>query len=73
MKLIDFIFAARPMLLLPVWSLYLISFAFYKTNQQFDVADYIIMAGLTLLFAGAYYINQIYDYQSDLIRVVLHP
>jgi len=67
-KVIDFIFAARPMLLLPVWSLYLISFKFYSAETALYPRGIIILAGLTLLFAGAYYINQIYDYQSDLIN-----
>jgi 4-hydroxybenzoate polyprenyltransferase len=67
-RVIDFIFAARPMLLLPVWSLYLISHKFYSADQALCSSGIIILAGLTLLFAGAYYINQIYDYQSDLIN-----
>ncbi len=68
MKVIDFIFAARPMLLLPVWSLFLIADNFYSGTTSFDRYDFIILAGLTFLVAGAYYINQIYDYQSDLIN-----
>ncbi|HHI02117.1 MAG: hypothetical protein DRP51_08885 [Candidatus Zixiibacteriota bacterium] len=67
-KIIDFIFAARPMLLLPVWSLYLIADNFYFGSDSFDRYDFIVLAGLTFLVAGAYYINQIYDYQSDLIN-----
>jgi len=68
LKLIDFIFAARPMLLLPVWSLYLIANNFYFGPDSFDLYGFIALVSLTLLVAGAYYINQIYDYQSDLIN-----
>ncbi len=68
MKVIDFIFAARPMLLLPVWSLYLIADKFYFGADLFDISDFIVLMSLTMLVAGAYYINQIYDYQSDLIN-----
>ncbi len=68
MKVIDFIFAARPMLLLPVWSLYLIADKFYFGAEFFEILDFIVLFSLTLLVAGAYYINQIYDYQSDLIN-----
>ncbi len=68
MKVIDFIFAARPMLLLPVWSLYLIANNYYLSDNSFDVYDLIILVCLSFLIGGAYYINQIYDYQSDLIN-----
>lgn len=68
MKVIDFIFAARPLSLLPVWSFYLIARDFYFENSNLDRYDYIILVCLTFLVSGAYYINQIYDYQSDLIN-----
>lgn len=67
-KVLDFIFAARPMLLLPVWSLYLIANNYYFGTNSFGTDDFIVLACLTLLVAGAYYINQIYDYHSDLIN-----
>lgn len=67
-KVLDFIFAARPMLLLPVWSLYLIAYNFYFGTDSFDWYNIIALICLTFLVAGAYYINQIYDYQSDLIN-----
>lgn len=56
------------MLLLPVWSLYLIANNFYFGPASFDLYGFIALVSLTLLVAGAYYINQIYDYQSDLIN-----
>jgi 4-hydroxybenzoate polyprenyltransferase len=33
-----------------------------------DTETYLVLIGATLLFSGAYYINQIYDYESDLIN-----
>ncbi len=68
MKIVDFIFAARPMLLLPVWSLYLIADKYYFGADLFGISDFVALVSLTLLVAGSYYINQIYDYQSDLIN-----
>lgn len=68
MKLLDFIFAARPMLLLPVWSIYLISFRYYRDAVSLQFDAYLVLFGATFLFAGAYYINQVYDYDSDLFN-----
>jgi len=67
-KVIDFIFAARPMLLLPVWSIFLITKHFYFGETSLEIIDYVVLTCLTFLVAGAYYINQVYDYQSDLIN-----
>ncbi|MFH2037623.1 MAG: prenyltransferase [Candidatus Zixiibacteriota bacterium] len=67
-KVIDMLFAARPMLLLPLWSIYIIVFSIINENDQFNRPSYIILAGLTLLTAGAYFLNQIYDYKTDLIN-----
>ena len=56
------------MLLLPVWSLYLIAHNFYFENDSLNRLDFIVLICLTFVVAGAYYINQIYDFQSDLIN-----
>ncbi|HDL04488.1 MAG TPA: hypothetical protein ENH25_10185, partial [candidate division Zixibacteria bacterium] len=68
MKAIDFIFAARPMLLLPVWSIYLICVKLMHPDDLFGKDELISFISLTLVFAGTYYINQLYDYKSDLIN-----
>lgn len=68
MKVIDFIFAARPMLLLPVWSIYLLAFKLRYPYQAWDDSNTLALVSLTLISAGAYYINQIFDYDSDLIN-----
>ncbi|MCX6827099.1 MAG: UbiA family prenyltransferase, partial [candidate division Zixibacteria bacterium] len=67
-KIIDFIFAARPMLLLPVWSIYLISFRQINYQEPFTSHSFLLLAGVSLMVAGAYFINQIFDYESDLIN-----
>lgn len=68
MKLLDFIFAARPLLHIPIWTVYLITLHHHRTTPTGSIrfSDILIMTGLSLLFTGAVYINQIYDYESDL-------
>ncbi|HEX2896827.1 MAG TPA: UbiA family prenyltransferase [candidate division Zixibacteria bacterium] len=68
MKVFDYIFAARPMLLLPVWSIYLTALHYHNEliEGTFTFDNLAVMAGLTLLIAAAYYINQIYDRSTDL-------
>lgn len=70
MKILDYIFAARPMLLLPVWSIYIISMHnhHHLSGKSFQYSDLLILFILTVIAGGAYYINQIYDYESDLIN-----
>jgi 4-hydroxybenzoate polyprenyltransferase len=64
-KIIDFIFAARPMLLLPTWSIYLVTVRLIKGQGNFDDSIGLILIGITLITIGAYFINQIYDFESD--------
>jgi len=66
-KVLDFIFAARPMLHLPIWTIYLLSL-WLLGRIDLTPRDFLIVAALSLNAAAAYYINQIYDYQSDLIN-----
>lgn len=65
MKIIDFIFAARPMLLLPTWSIFLITSRLKWGGSKFDYDSALILISVTLITIGAYLINQIYDYESD--------
>lgn len=67
MKALDFIFAGRPMLLLPVWSIFLVSLHYHHelARDSFGYEDLLMLLGLSLLAAGAYYINQVYDVDSD--------
>ncbi len=68
MKALDLIFAARPMLHLPVWSIFLITHEYIYPNQKPGRESLIILAALSINIAGTYYLNQIYDYESDLIN-----
>jgi 4-hydroxybenzoate polyprenyltransferase len=67
MKFLDYLFAARPMLHLPVWSVYLVAlhYHFQLSKGAFGIANLAAMAGLTLLAAGAYYVNQVFDLETD--------
>ena len=68
MRLADFIFAARPMLLLPVWSIYLIASKFSYQHAPFDWKASLSIIAVSLAAVGAYFVNQIYDYHTDLIN-----
>jgi len=67
MKSLDFFFAARPLLHLPIWSIYLVSLHYHNqlSREGFDWRDLVMMSGISLLFAGASYLNQVYDFESD--------
>ncbi len=66
-RIVDYFFAARPMLIIPVWSIYLVSLHYHHqlAEKDFSLGNLAVIAGLTLLIAGAYYINQIYDKETD--------
>ncbi len=70
MKILDYIFAARPLLHLPVWSVYLVTLFYHLqlSKDQFALQDILMLLALTLATSASYYINQIYDYESDLIN-----
>lgn len=68
MKVIDFIFAARPMLLLPVWSVYLITCGYVNGRQPMEFDTLVTLIGVTLVYIGAYFVNHIYDFESDSIN-----
>jgi 4-hydroxybenzoate polyprenyltransferase len=67
-KIFDLIFAARPMLLLPVWSIFIVTRHVVMSDQPYGINELLILIGETLIFAGAYFLNQITDYESDLIN-----
>ena len=70
MKAVDFFFASRPLLHLPVWSTYLVSLHLHHqiNGGQFEWEHLLTMISLSLIAAGAYYINQIHDIESDRIN-----
>ncbi len=67
MKFLDYVFASRPMLHLPLWSVYLVSLhgRHQHSGDSFGLPNLITMICLSLLAAGAFYVNQIFDYESD--------
>ncbi len=70
MKILDYIFAARPMLLLPVWSIFLVALHYHHelAEKTFSWLDLLILSCLTILTVAAYYINQVFDIESDKIN-----
>ncbi len=70
MKILDYIFAARPLLHLPVWSIYLVTLHYHLelSKDSFALSDILMLLALTLATSASYYINQIYDYESDLLN-----
>lgn len=68
MKIIDFIFAARPLLHFPSWSIFLITAFIIGGDGKESANHFLALAGMTLMIAGVYFINQLYDYDTDLIN-----
>ncbi len=70
MKALDYFFAARPLLQLPIWTVYLIALHYHHelSGESFGATDLLLMFGINLLFTGAAYLNQVYDFESDRIN-----
>ncbi len=70
MRALDLFFAARPMLHLPVWTVYFISLNNHlvRTGDSASWYDLAIVIALNLAFAAAFYINQYFDLESDRIN-----
>ena len=56
------------MLLIPVWSVYLVSLHYHHqfTGGQFAGMNLLMIVCLSLMAAGGYWWNQVHDYESDL-------
>jgi len=67
-KIIDFIFASRPMLLLPVWSIYLVVNYHVASGEYADIDYMIVLTAVTLIVVGGYFLNQVYDKDTDRIN-----
>lgn len=67
MKALDYIFAARPLLHLPVWSVYLVCLYYHQrlNGGRFGWSNLLMLALLSAAASAAYYINQVYDFESD--------
>ncbi|HOD66451.1 MAG TPA: UbiA family prenyltransferase [candidate division Zixibacteria bacterium] len=70
MRWLDYLFAARPLLHVPVWSIYLVSLHYHQmaSGREFHGEDLATPALLSLLCAGAYYLNQVYDREGDALN-----
>ncbi len=70
MRFVDYLFGGRPLLHLPVWSIYLVSlhYHFELTNSSFRSGNVIMMMLLSAAAAGSYFVNQVYDERSDAIN-----
>jgi 4-hydroxybenzoate polyprenyltransferase len=68
--MLDYLFAARPLLHLPVWSIYLVAlhYHFQLSSSSFSVVNLIVMVLLSLAAAGAYFVNQVYDEYGDSVN-----
>jgi len=70
MKVLDLFFFGRPMLVIPVWTVYL-HFQAVVTRDDFfsrclpDSQSIVTLIVLTLAAKGAYVLNQIYDVETD--------
>lgn len=76
MKFVDLIFLGRPMLVIPVWTVYLHFLAFSSDGEYLLVfpgreAIYQLVV-LALIFMGGYIINQIFDIESDRLNDKLY-
>ncbi len=70
MRMLDLFFASRPLLQLPIWTVYLVALnsRHQQTGESFTAIDLVMMVGISLLFTGAVYLNQIFDIESDRIN-----
>jgi len=70
MKFLDFVFAARPILQLPIWTVFLVALHYHHrlAGGAFDLTDLALLACISLLATGASYLNQVFDYDSDRIN-----
>jgi len=70
-KALDYFFAARPMLHIPIWSVYIYSYLLLTdfADKMDPPLDYWLkLLSLTLIAAGSYYLNQLHDQESDRVN-----
>ncbi len=70
MRVADWFFAARPLLHIPGWSIFLVALHYHHqlALQHFDWRDGAMIFALSLLAAGGFYLNQVTDLESDRIN-----
>ena len=62
MRILDFFFALRPLVLVPAWSFFLLGAAAAGALQPFPATRLI---ALTLVLIGGYMVNQVVDFETD--------
>jgi hypothetical protein len=62
MRLVDFFFALRPLVLVPAWSFFILGWAAAGAVHPFPL---IRAAALTLVLIGGHLVNQIVDFETD--------
>lgn len=68
-KLIDLLFAARPALHMPIWSVYIVALVIAGKGQlAFQSIDLLALLALSLVAGGAFLLNQLNDIESDRIN-----
>jgi 4-hydroxybenzoate polyprenyltransferase len=69
-NIVDWIFAARPMLHLPAWSIFLVSLHDHHqlSGESFDSRHFTILLILSLSAAASLYLNQVFDFKSDAVN-----
>lgn len=65
MRVLDFFFALRPLVLVPAWSFFLLGAAAAAALEPFPVARF---TALTLVLCGGYLVNQIVDRETDRVN-----
>jgi 4-hydroxybenzoate polyprenyltransferase len=67
-KYFDYIFIARPVLMPPVWTIFLLGYqrAFFYSNQKNPLGWVFLLVSLSI--GAVYILNQIYDIESDRIN-----
>ncbi len=70
MKFFDLFFSARPLLHLPIWSVYLVALRYRNqlSYETFGWGNIAALAILSLMAAGAFWLNQVYDRESDALN-----
>lgn len=67
-KVWDYIFLARPVLMLPGWSIILLAYQRSSQDSATSGRLFLTMLVATLLYGGVYILNQIFDRETDRIN-----
>ncbi|UCE02551.1 MAG: UbiA family prenyltransferase [Candidatus Latescibacterota bacterium] len=65
MRLLDFLFALRPLVLVPAWSFFILGWGLLGDAVAFPPDRFLF---LSLVLAGVYLVNQVVDFESDRIN-----